>query len=155
MADKNPFANAGLSQFGAESGDAGGLGPIALAYLAHKSGLIDLSNKDQINSIKQNGVLGHMAMGAVKSAIAPKGPGYGPLINPTGVSNDNNADIGGGFNPAGIPPTQTSYVVTPPGNDVSGMDSKVNGFVEPKTDFAMHDHELIDDGIANFASLLI
>ena len=125
MAD-SAFANAGLSQFGGDrryssGGSNDALGPFIAQYLAHKTGLIDLSDPTQKESIQKNGVLGHL----LNDAIAPKGPGYGNNFNPaanTGISNDGNADIGGGFNPGGqvpnaaIPQTQNAPIAAPPIN---------------------------------------
>lgn len=136
-------------------GGGGGLGTVAAAYLAHKAGLIDFNNKEQFNSIKQNGLLGHVAMNAVQGAIAPKGPSAQFQVNPSGVSNDNNADIGGGFNPAGAAPTQMAAPVAPPSSGDTGMDSQMSSFPTPTTmDTSGVDHELIDFSLPNFASLI-
>lgn len=128
MAESHPFANSGLSQFGGDrrygmGSTDNGLGAFAAAYLAHKTGLIDYSDKTQRESVDKNGVLGHLLKGAMDKAALQKGPGYGNNFNPaanTGVSNDGNADIGGGFNPAGIVPNavvpapQAAAPVVPP-----------------------------------------
>ena len=150
MADNNPFANAGLSMFGAEGNN--GLGTVAAAYLAHKAGLIDFSNKDQQDSMKKNGVLGHLAMSAINGAVAPKGPSSQFQVNPSGVSNADNADIGGGFNPAGIAPNQMSNSVSPPDSN-AGVDSEINNPAEQQT--SGYDPELIDHSLSSFASLFV
>ena len=148
MADSHPFSNAGLSQFGGErgytTGKDTGLGAFAAAYLAHKTGLIDLNDPKKRESVEKNGVLGHLLNGAMNNAITPKGPGYGNNFNPaanTGVSNDGNADIGGGFNPAGIAPTQvansvmptgiTPHPVIPPSSGNAGMDMQLSSAPQP------------------------
>jgi len=145
MAESHPFANSGLSQFGSDrrygmgSADTG-LGSFAAAYLAHKTGLIDLSDPAKRESVEKNGVIGHLLKGAMDKAAPPsKGPGYGNNFNPaasTGISNDGNADIGGGFNPAGIVPTQvansvmptglTPNPVIPPSSGNAGMDMQLS-----------------------------
>jgi len=127
MAD-SAFANAGLSQFGGDrryssGGSNDALGSFLAAYLANKTGLIDYSDPTQRESVNKNGVLGHLLGNAMDKSVAPKGPGYGNNFNPaagTGISNDGNADIGGGFNPGGqipnavIPQTQNAPIAAPP-----------------------------------------
>lgn len=170
MAESHPFANSGLSQFGGDrrygfgSADTG-LGNFAAAYLAHKTGLIDLSDKTKRESVEKNGVIGHLLKGAMDKAAPPqKGPGYGNNFNPaanTGVSNDGNADIGGGFNPAGpipapianapapqaaaavVPPVSTALPPLPvipsvaqaaplnPTSGNAGMDQQLSSFAQP------------------------
>ncbi|CAB4175773.1 hypothetical protein UFOVP996_10 [uncultured Caudovirales phage] len=163
MADSHPFANTGLSQFGGDrrygmgSADTG-LGSFAAAYLAHKTGLIDYSDKTQRQSVDKNGVLGHLLKGVMDKSAPMKGPGYGSNFNPaanTGISNDGNADIGGGFNPAGsvpapsvnaaaiVPPVNTALPALPaippvaqaaplnPTSGNAGMDQQLSSFAQP------------------------
>jgi hypothetical protein len=176
MADSHPFSNAGLSQFGGErgytTGKDTGLGAFAAAYLAHKTGLIDLNDPKKRESVEKNGVLGHLLNGYMSKAVAPKGPGYGNNFNPaagTGVSNDGNADIGGGFNPAGIAPTQlanavvptgqTPTPVIPPSSGNAGMDMQLSSapqeMVPPVTtsQAPMNFHDF-DADISNYAGMM-
>lgn len=177
MAESHPFANSGLSQFGGDRrygmGSAdNGLGSFAAAYLAHKTGLIDLSDPTKRESVEKNGVIGHLLKGAMDKAAPPKGPGYGNNFNPaanTGVSNDGNADIGGGFNPAGIAPTQvansvmptgiTPNPVMPPSSGNAGMDMQLSSapqeMVPPTTmSQAPVDIHDFDADISNYAGMM-
>ena len=82
MADKNPFANVGLSQFGSE-GAAGGLGKDILsgatAYAIDKSGL-----KDYLNSIgvskNDKGTWGYSEPKPPVAATPPVSPVAGAVV---------------------------------------------------------------------------
>lgn len=130
-----PFASAGLNQFGAESkympsaGEGGGLGTVAGLYLAHKAGLIDLNNKDQMNSIQKNGVLGHVAMNALNGAVKPPVSLNAPVA-PVTVGGPMNQELPQGVPLESMPPVEPSSIET------SGLD-----------------HEMIDSSLPNFAAL--
>lgn len=133
-----PFAGAGLGQFGAESkympsaGEGGGLGTVAGLYLAQKAGLIDLNNKEQMNSIQKNGVLGHVAMNALNGAVKPPASANSP-VSPVTVGGPMNQEM-----PQGVPLPPMSSA-----EGVEGADMISSGL----------DHELIDSSLPNFAAL--
>lgn len=125
----NPFAGAGLGEFGKEGQSGGGLGAVAAAYLAHKAGLIDLNNKDQMASIQKNGVLGHVAMKALDGAVKPPVSVNAPVV-PVTVGGPMNQEL-----PQGTP--------LPPMSSAESPDIVNSGI----------DHELIDSSLPNFAAL--
>jgi hypothetical protein len=110
-------------------GGGGGLGTVAAAYLAHKAGLIDLNNKEQMDSIQKNGFLGHTAMKALEGAAKPPVNVNAPVA-PVTVGGPMNQEM-----PKGTP--------LPPISDAAGGDVATS----------MLDHELIDSSLPNFAAL--
>jgi hypothetical protein len=110
-------------------GGGGGLGTVAAAYLAHKAGLIDLNNKDQMSSVQKNGILGHMAMKALDGAVKPPAAVNAPVA-PVTVGGPMNQELPQGVPLESMPPVETSNIET------SGLD-----------------HEMIDSSLPNFATL--
>jgi hypothetical protein len=113
-------------------GGNGGLGAVGALYLANKAGLIDLNNKDQMKSVKDNGVLGHLAMKAINGAAQPPANASAMPVKPS-------VTVGGPMNqtlPQAVPLEPMSSV-----DDSSIMSSEA-------------DPELIDSSLPNFAALL-
>ena len=126
MAESHPFANSGLSQFGGDrrygmgSADTG-LGSFAAAYLAHKTGLIDYSDKTQRESVDKNGVLGHLLKGAMDKAVAPNLPAKTSAFE--GIPAGNNPVPESSF--AGIPAPNA------PTSGSNGMDMQLSSAPQP------------------------
>ena len=138
MASDNPFASLGLGMMGQDASIArqaahpdgnGGLGTVAAAYLAHKAGLIDLNNKDQMQSIQKNGILGHAAIKALDGAVKPPSNINAPVV-PVTVGGPMNFNVPQG---TPLPPMSISD-----NSDVATSDL---------------DHEMIDSSLPNFAAL--
>lgn len=122
-------------------GQSGGLGAVGALYLAHKAGLIDLDNKDQLKSLQKNGVIGHSAMKALKGAAKPPSESNAPVMPKTLSSTENpEVTVGGPMNqdlPKGVPLEPMSLYK---GGDLTT---------------SMLDHELIDSSLPNFAALFV
>jgi hypothetical protein len=126
MADSHPFANTGLSQFGGDrrygfgSADTG-LGSFAAAYLAHKTGLIDYSDKTQKESVDKNGVLGHLLKGVMDKSVAPN------QLSKTSAFE--------GIPAGNIPVPESSFAGIPapnaPTSGSSGMDMQLSSAPQP------------------------
>jgi len=126
MAESHPFANSGLSQFGGDrrygmgSADTG-LGSFAAAYLAHKTGLIDLSDPAKRESVEKNGVLGHFLKGAMDKAAPP---------NPLGKTSAFE-----GIPAGNIPVPESSFAGIPapnaPTSGSNGMDMQLSSAPQP------------------------
>lgn len=99
-ASTNPFANAGTSMFGQESGN-NGLGSVLGAYLANQLGLVDLSDPSQKSSIQKNGMLGTIAGNKLSSTPTGSVPPM-PQIGAGGFGA--NADYSLSQNPV-VPPS--------------------------------------------------
>jgi len=126
MADSHPFANTGLSQFGGDrkygfgSADTG-LGNFAAAYLAHKTGLIDLSDPTKRESVEKNGVIGHLLKGAMDKAAPPNTLGKNSAFE--GIPAGNNPIPQSSF--AGIPAPNA------PTSGSNGMDMQLSSAPQP------------------------
>jgi len=152
MADTNPFANMGLGMMGADSSYAkqgmsgaadNGLGAVGALYLANKFGLIDLKNKDQMDSIKKNGLAGHFAMDYLNGAKKPPENANMP-VNP-------NVTVGGAMPQSAL--QEGSVPALPFSSGNQAMDSQLSSFPNQKTQISGYDPESIDSGMANFAKL--
>ena len=176
-----PFSGAGLSNFGGESkyvsggGDSkagAGLLALAAAYAAHKMGLVDLNDPDQQKSINEKGLLGHVVQGAiapsggVQMPVSPfggavsspiqmpsiQGVPLGPLSSNT--PQDNAVTAQGAVLPPLQPVSQSQPSDYTSGN--AGMDTQLSSApTPPPVSISSVDPELIDEGIGNFAALLM
>lgn len=122
----NPFANAGLSQFGAEGKDGGGLLGLGAAYLADKAGLIDMSNPGQRKAFEQGGLKGVVGHQLFNKPVPP------PILGGQGAAT--GADMDQAFAPA-------------------GMEPPVQGSAAPPDMTNQHAYEDIDSHLPQFLSL--
>jgi hypothetical protein len=143
MADSHPFANAGLSQFGADRNYASGnsnpaMGAFLAQYLAHKTGLIDLSDPTQKASIQKNGVAGHLLNGFMDKSIAPQTRNSIPAPIDSSPIVDN----------PGVAPLPVIGPLNPTSGN-AGMDKQLSSFTQPPMDF----HNF-DTDIASYANMI-
>lgn len=152
MADSHPFATAGLSQFGGERNISGepntAMKSFLAQYLAHKTGLIDLSDPTKRDSVQKNGVAGHLLNGLLDKSMQPN------LLG----KNSAFEGIPAGNNPAPVPaPIDSSPIADKPGvaplpplsSGNAGMDKQLSSFTQPPMDF----HNF-DTDIASYANMI-
>jgi hypothetical protein len=144
MADSHPFATAGLSQFGGDrkyssGGSNDALGPFLAQYLAHKTGLIDLSDPTQKESIQKNGLQGHFLNKFMDKAVPPN------------ILGKNSAFEG----IPGVAPTSPVQPVMPsaaqpPSSGNAGMDQQLSSspYLKPL------DYHDFDTDIGKYASMM-
>lgn len=151
MADSHPFATAGLGQFGADRNYVSGnsnsaLGSFLAQYLAHKTGLIDLSDPTKRDSVQKNGVAGHLLNGFMDKAVSPN------------ILGKNSAfeGIPAGNNPVPAP-IDSSPIADKPGvaplpplsSGNAGMDKQLSSFMQPQ----METHDF-DKDINKYAGMI-
>jgi hypothetical protein len=157
MADTHPFATAGLSQFGGDrnyssGGSNNALGPFLAQYLAHKTGLIDLSDPTQKESIQKNGLQGHFLNKFMDKAVPPNILGKNSAFE--GIPAGDNSVSAPINNTPGVAPTSPVQPVMPsaaqpPSSGNAGMDQQLSSFSEPPVDF----HNF-DTDIASYANMI-